>query len=57
MRKKNVLYRLFFNKNDERAYGRFAFFFDNLMQSFSDLFAKGSVLRSSEARLWLRLYS
>ena len=42
MRKKNALYRLFFNKSDERAYGRFAFFFDNLMQSFSDLFAKGA---------------
>ena len=41
MRKKNVLYRLFFDKSDERAYGRFAFFFDGRMQSFSGLFANG----------------
>ena len=38
----HVLYRLFFNRSDERAYGRFAFFFDNLMQNFSGIFASGA---------------
>ena len=38
----HVLYRLFFNRSDERAYGRFAFFFDNLMNSFAGIFASGA---------------
>ena len=41
MRNRGVLYRLFFNRADERAYGRFAFFFDGRMQSFSGIFANG----------------
>ena len=40
-RKRNVFYRLFFNRADERAYGRFAFFFDNLSNNFASIFASG----------------
>ena len=40
--KRGVLFRLFFNRNDERAYGRFAFFFDTLMINFSNIFASGA---------------
>ena len=41
-KKRNVLYRLFFNRKDERSYGRFAFFFDNLMNNFASIFASGA---------------
>ena len=41
-KKGNVLYRLFFNRKDERSYGRFAFFFDNLMNNFASIFASGA---------------
>lgn len=41
-RKRNVFYRLFFNRADERAYGRFAFFFDNLSNNFASIFASGA---------------
>ena len=40
-KKRGVLRRLFFNRADERAYGRFAFFFDGLMQNFSNIFSGG----------------
>ena len=40
--KGNVFYRLFFKRGDADAYGRFAFFFDTLMQSFSGIFASGA---------------
>lgn len=40
--KKNVLFRLFFNRADERAYGRFAFFFDTLMTNWAGLFSSGA---------------
>ena len=38
----NVFYRLFFNRRDERSYGRFAFFFDNLSNNFASIFASGA---------------
>ena len=41
-RKGNVFYRLFFNRADERAYGRFAFFFDTLMMNFSSILSSGA---------------
>ncbi len=41
-KRKNVFFRLFFNRADERCYGRFAFFFDSLMQNFSSIFASGA---------------
>ena len=41
-RRSNVFYRLFFNRGDERCYGRFAFFFDTLMMNFSGVFAGGA---------------
>ncbi len=41
-KKGNVLYRLFFNRKDERSYGRFAFFFDSLMNNFASIFASGA---------------
>ena len=41
-RKGNVFYRLFFNRGDERAYVRFAFFFDTLMINFSNVFSQGA---------------
>ena len=41
-KKRGVLRRLFFNRSDERAYGRFAFFFDTLMMNFSNIFANGA---------------
>ncbi len=41
-KRENVFYRLFFNRKDEKCYGRFAFFFDTLMMSFSNIFASGA---------------
>ena len=41
-KRKNVFYRLFFNRGDERCFGRFAFFFDTLMMNFSSIFASGA---------------
>lgn len=41
-KRKNVFYRLFFNRRDERCYGRFAFFFDTLTMNFSFIFSSGA---------------
>ena len=41
-KKRNVFYRLFFNRSDARAYGRFAFFFDGLMENIATVLSGGA---------------
>ena len=36
-KKRGVLRRLFFNREDARAYGRFAFFFEGIMENVAML--------------------
>ena len=47
-KRKNVFYRLFFNRKDERCFGRFAFFFALAMILFT-LFRKRLALSERES--------
>ena len=41
VKKRGVLRRLFFNREDARAYGRFAFFFEGIMENVAMLLSSG----------------